>query len=104
MSKTADVPMEIYLPEAEVELLQKLAQEQGVTVGEFLRRSIHEFLSRDLEEQMLMHEDASTQLDAEPDVTENPLWGIVGLGQSGLTDVAARHDQHLADILHEERH
>lgn len=104
MGTTADVPMQIYLSQAEVELLQKLAEQQGVTVSEFVRQSIHDFLRDDLLENRGAAEDVPENLLSDPAVTDNPLWGIVGLGRSGRTDVAARHDEYLAEILYEESH
>ncbi len=104
METTTDVPMQIYLPQAEVELLRKLAQQQGVTINDFIRQSIHDLLNDDLSENSVMVEDGSEELLTDPEVTTNPLWGIVGLGRSGFTDVAAQHDQHLAQILYEESH
>ena len=40
--------------------------------------------------------------DSTRPIEEHPLWGVVGLGRSGLSDLAANHDHYLAEILAEE--
>ena len=35
---------------------------------------------------------------------EDPLWDIIGTFDSGLGDLAEKHDEYLARLIHEENH
>ncbi|MCL4261557.1 MAG: hypothetical protein KJ069_00005 [Anaerolineae bacterium] len=77
MSTLAKKPFQIYLREDQLSALRRIADERGTSVALLVRQSID-------------------QLIMSLPVTEDPLLDIVGLGDSGLSDLAENHDRHLA--------
>ncbi|MBI2304272.1 MAG: ribbon-helix-helix protein, CopG family [Chloroflexi bacterium] len=75
-------PIQVYLESRQAETLRWLADKKGVSVAELVRRSVDCYLA---------------QLPPE----EDPLWGIIGLGKSGLGDLAERHDYYLYEEPYE---
>jgi hypothetical protein len=71
-------PLQVYLRPDQATRLRALAQRRGVSMAELTRQGVDRIL-------------------AEVPVEEDPLWDIVGLGDSGLGDLAADHDRYLAE-------
>jgi hypothetical protein len=77
MSTLTKRPIQIYLEQEQDRALRALAQKLGVSIAELVRRSIDHYLA------------------ALP-VEEDPALSIVGLGHSGVGDLAAEHDRYIA--------
>jgi len=71
-------PFQIYLRQDQLNALRLTSQKRGVSVAELVRQGVDQLL---------------VSLPVEDD----PLLDIVGLGDSGLGDLAENHDQYLAD-------
>lgn len=70
-------PFQLYLREEQVAALRHLARQRGASMSELVRQSVDQFL-------------------AETPVTEDLLWELVGVGASGVGDLAQHHDAYLA--------
>jgi hypothetical protein len=71
---------QVYLPRALNHALDELARQRGTTKAALIRRAA----------QRLVDEEAPSDAD--------PLWGIVGLGNSGSGTTAEEHDRALAAL------
>lgn len=80
MASLMSRPIQVYLEERQDKALRSLAQKQNVSLSELIRHSVDLLLSQ-------------------TPIEDDPLWKIVGLGNSGVTDLATRHDDYLVDIL-----
>ena len=76
-------PIQVYLEERQNRALRRLTTEEGVSLSELIRRSVDLLLA---------------QLPKETD----PAWKIIGLGSSGVNDLATRHDEYLVEELSKE--
>ncbi len=76
-------PIQIYLNERQNQALRRLAKEKNTTVSELVRRGIDLLLR---------------QVPAEQD----PAYHMIGLGASGVTNIAEKHDEYLAQELEKE--
>ncbi len=72
-------PLQVYLRQDQMDSLRVLAERQEVSLSELVRQSVDRLL-------------------LEIPVQDDPLWDVVNLGDSGLSDLAAEHDRYLADI------
>lgn len=70
---------QIYLEPELNEDLERLARQRGMSKAGLLRLAARRFLAEEQAE------------------GEDPILGIIGLGNSGLTDVSERHDYYLAE-------
>lgn len=75
-------PIQVYLEPRQLGALRWLAEKRGVSIAELIRQSVDCYLA---------------QLPPEDD----PLWGIIGLGKSGLGDLAERHDYYIYEEPYE---
>jgi hypothetical protein len=75
-------PLQVYLRPEQIEALRALAQRRNVPVAELVRQGVDKVLR-----------------EIPPD--EDPLWDIVGLFE-GPGDLAEKHDEYIATIIHEE--
>jgi metal-responsive CopG/Arc/MetJ family transcriptional regulator len=77
---------QVYLEPEVSQALDRLARRRGTTRSDLIRLATRKYVE---EEQA-------------PD--EDSILGLIGLGQSGLTDVSERHDDYLTqDLLDESR-
>ncbi|MBI5949315.1 MAG: CopG family transcriptional regulator [Chloroflexi bacterium] len=74
---------QVYLEEEQGLAIKRLAARRGVSGAVILREALAQYLAS--------HE-TPPELERPED---HPLWGIVGIGASGVTDAAANHDHHL---------
>jgi hypothetical protein len=70
-------PIQVYLRPEQLEALRALARRRKTPVAELVRQGVDRVL-------------------AEVRPEEDPLWEIVGIADSGLTDLAEKHDDYLA--------
>ena len=76
-------PIAVYLEQDKYEALKTLAETRHISLDELIREGVERLL------------------DETPDETpieEDPLWNIIGIGDSGLGDLAENHDKYLAEI------
>ena len=76
-------PLQIYLRADQLEALRALARRRGGSMAELVREGVDQVLDETTPE-------------------EDPLMGIVGIFDSGLDDLAQKHDEHLARVMGEE--
>lgn len=69
----------VYLRPQQIEMLRDLAKRRGVSFAEIVRQGVDCFLAE-----------------------EDSLWNIIGIADTGLTDLAERHDEYLAEIIAQE--
>lgn len=79
MRKLRERPLQVYLRPDQDSALRHLAKTQNVAIAELVRRSVD-------------------QMIAALPVEQDPLWGIVGLGDGGPPDIAENHDKYLYEI------
>ena len=78
-------PVQVYLRPEQIESLRAIAERRKVSMAELIRQGVDYMLS---------------DVPAE----EDPLWDIIGTFDSGLGDLAEKHDEYLARLIHEENH
>jgi len=78
------VRTQVYLPQATYDALVERAREQGLTMAVQIRAALDEYLRRSESED----EGAILQPD-------DPIFKMMGIFDSGLTDVALNHDHYL---------
>lgn len=78
MTTLAHSPLQVYLRPEQVEALRGLAKKHHTSMAELVRQGVDRLLA-----------------DIPPQ--DDPLWTLVGLGNSGLGDLASDHDRYLAD-------
>ncbi len=83
MTTLTKKPFQVYLRRDQVEALRAVAERRSVSMAELVRQGVDRIL-------------------AEVPVEEDPLWDIVGLFDSGLGDLAEKHDEYLARMIEEE--
>jgi hypothetical protein len=71
-------PLQIYLKPAQDQALRALAEREGVSLAELIRRSIDKYL-------------------AELPPEDDPAMDLIGLGRSGRGDLSTNHDHYLAE-------
>ncbi|MGI8915479.1 MAG: hypothetical protein ACR2JY_17130 [Chloroflexota bacterium] len=76
-------PVQVYLRPDQLRSLRFLAQRRNVAVAELVSQGVDKVLA-----------------DAPPE--DDPLWGIIGIGDSGLGDLAEKHDEYLVSWLQAE--
>ena len=89
MATDVQQPVEIHLRAAQLVALQQLAAQWDESLDEVISRSVDALLAENADHLA---------------IEEHPLWAVVGLGRSGLSDVAENHDKYLAQIVYEESH
>lgn len=70
---------QIYLEPELAESLDRLARQRGMARAEVIRLAARQLLAEELP------------------IEEGPIFGIIGLGRSGASDVAERHDDYLVE-------
>ncbi|MCC6170061.1 MAG: ribbon-helix-helix protein, CopG family [Caldilineaceae bacterium] len=78
MTIYAKKPVQVYLRQDQIDALRLLAAKQGTSVAELIRQGIDRVL-------------------IEMPLEEDPIWKIVGSGNSSVHDLALEHDQYLAE-------
>lgn len=72
-------PIQVYLDVNQEEALRALAQKLQVSIAELIRQSVDRFL-------------------AELPLEDDPAMRIIGLGHSGLGDLARNHDKYIIEF------
>jgi len=81
------VRTQIQLTEEQSRRLKQLAEQDGVSVAELIRRSVNRYLRE--------------RQHATPDERRERLLSVVGVGSSSVSDLGEGHDRHLAEIYAE---
>jgi predicted DNA-binding protein len=79
---------QIYLTEEQRGQIQRLAKAQHKTMAQVVHEAVEEYVIQRME-----IEPSSEALDSSAD----PLWEIIGLGSSGITDGSIHHDRDIYD-------
>lgn len=91
-------PIPVYLRQEQYEALQELSVAQGVPLDELVRQGV---------DAVLAHGAAAVSLPA-PTLSEagppagDPWRDIIGMMDSGATDLSEHHDRYLADLIEAE--
>jgi hypothetical protein len=78
IKKPTKKPVLIYLEHRQDHLLSALSEKKGISKAAIVRESVEKYL-------------------AGLPVEEDPSMGIIGLGDSGIGDLAENHDKYLAE-------
>ncbi len=85
MSTSAMKPIQVHLRLEQIESLRSLAERRKVPIAELIRQGIDRIL-------------------AEVPAEEDPLWDMIGTFESGLGDLAEKHDEYIIRSIYEENH
>jgi predicted DNA-binding protein len=77
VKKTRKKPIQIYIEADQDAVLERLASKKGVSKAALIRESVEKYL-RDIP------------------VEEDPALGLIGMADSGKSDLASRHDEYLS--------
>src|SRR6476646_5777811 len=98
MATIAKEPIQVYLPIEQVDALQALAQERGVTLDELIEQSVDALLAN-APDMGLPPAEVIGERDPLWDIIErDPLWDIIGIGEADVTDLAENHDKYLREF------
>lgn len=81
------VRTQIQLTEEQSESLRRLAEIDNVSLAEVIRRSVDSYIE--------------ARRDVSKEERKRRLLSVVGIGQSGVSDLAVNHDKYLAEIYAE---
>lgn len=84
----AMIRTQIYLTEEQRKQIQRLAKDQHKTMAQVIREAVEEYI--------LQQRAAENLRKASVNPTD-PLWEIIGLGASGITDGSIHHDRDIYD-------
>jgi len=73
-------PIQVYLRTEQIAALRALASRRGVSIAELVRSGVDQVLS-----------------EGSPE--DDPAWNLVGLFDSGVGDLAEKHNAHIADAI-----
>ena len=76
-------PIQVYLRQDQIDPLRAEAKRRGISLAELVRQGVDRLLE-------------------EAPVEEDPLWKIVGIMDSGVGDLAEKHDKYLTEIYAQE--
>ena len=79
---------QIYLTEEQRGKIQRLAELEHKTMAQVIREAVEEYVIQRMDIESLR------QASANPN---DPLWDIIGLGDSGITDGSIHHDRYIYD-------
>ena len=78
------VRTQVYLPEKMYENLKQAAKEQGITMAIQIREALDLYIQQ------------KRQPSQETILSEtDPIWNLIGIGESGLSDGSVHHDQYI---------
>jgi len=83
MSALTMKPIQVYLRPEQIESLRLVAERRKVSIAELVRQGVDRIL-------------------AEVPVEEDPLWNIIGTFDSGIGNLAEKHDEYIARSVDEE--
>ena len=75
-----DIATNLYFPRGQYASMKQIAKKLGISIAEYVRQVLH----RDIEFR-------AKQIDWEND----PLWDIIGVGETKETDISVNHDHYL---------
>lgn len=78
------VRTQIYLPPDIYEALKRRAEEDGISMGRQIREAVAKYVTGQNEDKQV------------PILTaDDPIWNIVGMFESGITDGSVNHDKYI---------
>jgi hypothetical protein len=77
MSTPMMKPIQVYLRPEQIDSLRSVAERRKVSIAELVRQGVDRIL-------------------AEAPAEEDPLWNLIGASDSGLSDLAEKHDEYIA--------
>lgn len=83
MAEKTKKPLQIYLRSDQIDALRSLSKRRGESMAELVREGVDRILE-----------------EIPPE--ENPLLDIIGIFDSGVGDLAEKHDEFLANMIQEE--
>jgi hypothetical protein len=81
MSHLTKKPIQIYLRPEQLDRLRALAERRNVSIAELIRQGVDRLL-------------------ANVPIEDDPLLTIIGLVEGGPVDLAEKHDEHIAEVIH----
>lgn len=81
------VQAKVQLTEEQSKKLEQIAAQENVSIAELIQRSIDRYLQE--------------QSDVSPEERKRRLLSVIGIGSSGVADLAENHDKYLAEIYAE---
>lgn len=79
---------QIYLTEEQRRQIQRLAEAQHKTMAQVIREAVEEYVIKQMDTENLRKASVNPT---------DPLWDIIGLGASGITDGSVHHDRDIYD-------
>ena len=79
---------QIYLTEEQRKQIQRLAELQHKTMAQVIREAVEEYVIQRMDTENLRKASVNPT---------DPLWDIIGLGDSGITDGSIHHDRYIYD-------
>ena len=79
MKRSRKIPIQVYLEPDQDQLLRRLSKHKGMSRAAIIRSCISQYI------------------ESLP-VSDDPAWGLVGLGDSGKGDMAENHDDYLTSF------
>jgi hypothetical protein len=83
MSALAMKPIQVHLRPEQIDSLRSVADRRKVSIAELIRQGVDRILS-------------------DVPVEEDPLWNIIGIMDSGPSDLAENHDKYIAEMIAQE--
>ncbi len=80
MAKAAKKPLQVYLRSDQLDALRALSKRRRESIAGLVRKGVDKLLD-----------------EVPPE--EDPLMGVVGLYDSGVSDLAEKHDDYLAEMI-----
>lgn len=103
MTKYTEEPLAVRLRQEQFDALWALARHRKVSIIELIRQSVDRLIAdapEDIPE--LIREQELEPWPEDKPIEEHPAWRVVGLGHSGVGDMAEEHDRYIAELLEEE--
>ena len=104
MAKYMEAPFELYLRQEQYNRLRALADHRGTSISGLIAHALDQMLANAPEDvdELVRQWQSVEPWPVDRPIEEDPLWGIVGLGDAGVSDLAENHDQYIVELLEEE--
>ena len=105
MANYIEEPVRVRLRQEQFDALQAVARQRNTTIVDLIRQSVDTLLANVPENvpDLIRQQTPEPWPEGQP-VERDPLYGFVGLGNSGVGNLAEEHDRYIAETVHEESH